>query len=165
MLRISHERNTDPFSSYLVSKSTYMKRSWFLLFLLVILSVISGYLLSKASLVGKAGISLFYREYQFLKVWWQGALVVFGVLFLLFLIQAAVQRKTARGTANFIHILCILLALAGLYFTYNDFRHDLSHRLLGERFHLGAYLFWIGWVMVSMFLLAQKKPVRRLSRA
>jgi hypothetical protein len=111
-----------------------MKRTSFLLFLLAALSAISGYLLSKASLVGKVGISMFYKEYQFLKVWWQGALVVFGVLFLLFLLQAAIQKKAARGTANFIHIVCILLALVGLYFTYNDFRHDLSHRLLGERF-------------------------------
>jgi hypothetical protein len=142
-----------------------MRRASFLIFLMAILSVISGYLLSKASLVGKAGIAVFYREYQFLKVWWQGALVVFGVLFLLFLLQGVAQRKAARGTANLIHFICILLALAGLYFTYNDFRHDLSHRLLGERFHLGAYLFWVGWVMVSLFFLAQKKPVGRLSRA
>jgi hypothetical protein len=142
-----------------------MRRSFFLFFLLAILSVVSGYLLSKASLVGKAGISLFYREYQFLKVWWQGALVVFGVLLLLFLIQRAIQSKAARGTSNLVHVICILLALAGLYFTYNDFRHDLSHRLLGERFHLGAYLFWAGWVIVSLFLLSQKKPTRRLSRA
>jgi hypothetical protein len=165
MLRISIERTIDSYSSYLVSKSTYMKRTSLLLFILAALSTISGYLLSKASLVGKAGISLFYKEYQFLKVWWQGALVVFGVLFLLFLAQGAFQRKAARGTANFIHVLCILLALAGLYFTYNDFRHDLSHRLLGERFHLGAYLFWIGWMLVSLFFLAQKKAARRLSRA
>jgi hypothetical protein len=142
-----------------------MKRTSFLLFILLILSAISGYLLSKASLIGRAGISFFYKEYQFLKVWWQGALVVFGVLLLLVFIQGAVQRKTARGTANFIHVLCILLALAGLYFTYNDFRHDLSHRLLGERFHLGAYLFWLGWIIVSMFYLAQRKIPARLSRA
>jgi hypothetical protein len=142
-----------------------MKRTSFLLFLLAVLSAISGYLLSKASLVGKVGISMFYKEYQFLKVWWQGALAVFGVLFLLFLIQGAIQRKAARGTANLIHIVCILLALAGLYFTYNDFRHDLSHKLLGERFHLGAYLFWVGWMMVCLFFLAQKKQVRRLSGA
>ena len=142
-----------------------MKRTSFLLFILAVLSAISGYLLSKASLVGRAGISMFYKEYQFLKVWWQGALVVFVVLLLLVLIQGAVQRKAARGSANFIHIICILLALAGLYFTYNDFRHDLSHRLLGERFHLGAYLFWVGWIIISMFYLAQRKTTRRLSRA
>ncbi|MCU7550530.1 cytochrome d ubiquinol oxidase subunit II [Chitinophagaceae bacterium LB-8] len=140
-----------------------MKRAPFLLFLIAILSLISGYLLSKASWVGKAGISMFYREYQFLKVWWQGALAVFGVLFLLFLIQGTVQRKAARGRANLIHIICILLALTGLYFTYNDFRHDLSHRLLGERFHLGAYLFWVGWMMVSLFYMAQKKAVKRIA--
>ena len=54
-----------------------------LIFLLAILSTVSGYLLSKASLVGRIGINLFYKEYKFLKVWWQGALVVFIVLLIL----------------------------------------------------------------------------------
>ena len=142
-----------------------MKRTSFLIFILALLSAISGYLLSKASLIGKAGISMFYKEYQFLKVWWQGALLVFGVLLLLFLVQGLVQRKVAKGTANFIHIILILLALAGLYFTYNDFRHDISHRLLGERFHLGAYLFWVGWIIISMFYLARGTATGRLNRA
>ena len=46
--------------------------------------------------------------------------------------------------------ISVLIALVGLYFTYNDFRHTLSHRWLGERFHLGAYLFWIVWIAISV---------------
>jgi len=128
-----------------------------LLLLLAILSCISGYLLSKASLVGRTGINLFYKEYKFLKVWWQGAGAVFGMLLLLLLMQAIVQRRAKPKRAMFIHLAAIGAALVGLYFTYNDFRHTLSHRLLGERFHLGSYLFWIGWIMISVFCLVRSK--------
>ena len=142
-----------------------MKRTGLLIVLLALLSGISGYLLSKASLVGRAGMTLFYKEYGFLKVWWQGGGVVFLVLLVLLLLQGMVQRSAARKTANLVHIGALLAAIAGLYFTYNDFRHDLSHRLLGERFHLGAYLFWIGWMLISLFLLAQPKRAYHAARA
>lgn len=135
-----------------------MKRTTFIFFL-ALLSGISGYLMSKASLVGRMGINLFYKEYKFLKVWWQGALVVFGVLLLLTILQGFVQNKLALRKAKMIHIAAILAALAGLYFTYNDFRHTTTHRLLGERFHLGGYLFWLGWIMISLFYLTQKKVI------
>lgn len=46
------------------------KSTGFILILLAALAALSGYLLSKASLVGKAGITLMYQEYKFLKVWW-----------------------------------------------------------------------------------------------
>lgn len=133
-----------------------MKRNGFLALLLA-LAVVSGYLLSKASLVGKAGISIFYKEYSFLKTWWQGALVVLAVWLLLFLIQGKVQQMRKTSTARTTHIVAILLAIVGLYFTYNDFRHSFNHRLLGERFHLGAYLFWIGWMLISLYYLTQRK--------
>jgi len=126
--------------------------------LLAALAALSGYLLSKASLVGKAGISLFYKEYRFLKTWWQGALVIFVVLIILFVLQGIAEKKLAKTKANILHISMIVLALVGLYFTYSDFRHTLSHRLLGERFHIGAYLFWIDWMLVSLFYITKKPP-------
>src|SRR4051812_9394520 len=101
---------------------------------LALLSILSGWLMSKASLTGKVGMSLFYTEYNFLKVWWQGAALLFIILFLLYVIQGLLERNRPPGTGKTIHVLCITLALAGLYFTYYDFRHTLSHRLLGERF-------------------------------
>jgi hypothetical protein len=119
------------------------------------LSVVSGYLLSKASLVGRAGINLFYKEYKFLKLWWQGSLVVFGCLMLLFVIQNFLNTRFQSSYARLIHILAIIAAAIGLYFTYNDFRTSLNHRLLGERFHLGAYLFWFGWMIISLFFLSR----------
>jgi hypothetical protein len=135
-----------------------VKRTALFLSLLAVLSIISGYLLSNASLVGKVGISVFYKQYQFLKTWWQGALIVFAVLLIFFLVQGFAEKKLIKTKANLLHVSMILLALTGLYFTYYDFRHTTTHRLLGERFHIGAYLFWIDWIIISLFYLTQKKP-------
>jgi hypothetical protein len=30
---------------------------------------------------------------------------------------------------------------------------------LGERFHLGGYLFWIGWILISAYYLSKKREV------
>lgn len=125
-----------------------------LLPLLALLAILCGYLLSKASLVGKAGMTFVYKEYAFLKTWWQGALFIFGVWLLLFALQRLAQRNFSRP--RWVHIGCIVAACAGLYFTYLDFRHTLSHRLLGERFHLGGYLFWLGWILISLFYLGNR---------
>lgn len=133
-----------------------MKPAFLLASILFFLSCISGYLLSKASLVGKTGINLFYKEYKFLKTPWQGALLVFIVLILLLFLQGMVQKRLGIKTARAIQFFLLLVAIAGLYFTYLDFREVLSHKLLGERFHIGAYLFWIGWMIVSLFYLFQK---------
>lgn len=124
---------------------------------LAALSALSGYLLSRASLAGRTGINLFYAEYRFLKTWWQGAAVVFVVLILFVVLQGWINRKWRGPRAVAIHLVCAVLAIAGLYFTYRDFREVLSHRLLGERFHLGAYLFWVGWIVISVFYAAHNR--------
>lgn len=134
-----------------------MKCKSLLLVLLITLAGISGYLLSKASLVGRVGINLFYKEYKFLKVWWQGALLVFAVWMMLFLLQGLAQRKLKPLIARLIQVDAIIIALVGLYFTYSDFRHTTSHRWLGERFHIGGYLFWVGWIIISVFYLTERK--------
>lgn len=128
-----------------------------MLIILLVLSVLTGYVLSKASLVGRVGISLFYKQYKFLKVWWQAGLVVLAVWLLLFFLLDWVQRRKAPRTARLTQIGALVLALVGLFFTYQDFRHTLSHRWLGERFHLGGYLFWIGWIMISVFYLTDNR--------
>jgi hypothetical protein len=136
-----------------------MKRTVPFILFLIGLSIVSGVLLSKASLVGRTGINLFYKEYKFLKIWWQGALFIFTSLLLLLLLQGLVQKIASKRMAKLVHISSIALAFIGLYFTYNDFRHTLSHRLLGERFHLGGYLFLFGWLAISFFYLLKKQPV------
>lgn len=130
-----------------------MKRKSLLVLLLLALSALTGYLLSKASLVGRVGISLFYKEYKILKVWWQSGLFVFAVWMILFFLQDWLKRKVSPNRSKLIQVGALLLALAGLFLTYQDFRNNLSHRLLGERFHLGGYLFWIGWIIISVFHL------------
>lgn len=137
-----------------------MKRKSLLVLFLLLLSGVAGYVLSKASLVGRAGISLFYTQYKFLKTWWQGGLVVFAVWMLLFFLQGLAQRKWSPATSRLVHVAAILVASAGLYFTYQDFRHTLSHRWLGERFHLGGYLFWIGWIAISVFYLTENRKTK-----
>jgi hypothetical protein len=71
-----------------------------------------------------------------------------------------VQKKLPRAIAVRVHVFACVLALAGLYFTYIDFRNTLSHHMLGERFHLGAYLFWLGWLVISAFFILEKPPVQ-----
>lgn len=56
-----------------------------------------------------------------------------------------------------LHILLLALVLTGWFLTYQDFQHSLSHHLLGKRFHTGAYLFWVGWLLICLFYLTQKK--------
>jgi len=133
-----------------------MKRYSGLIFFLALLSVLAGYLFSKVSLVGRIGMSLFYKEYNFFKTWWKGGLLVFGILMLLLLIQAAIN-KYASIRASIVSNLCALgLAIAGLMITYSDFRHTTSHRWAGERFHLGGYCFWMGWMIISLYLLVNR---------
>ena len=141
-----------------------MRRSASLTLFLALLSVVTGYMLSKASWLGNVGISLFYQEYAFLKVWWQAALVVFGILMLLYALQSLVQRRTSAGVARTVHIFALVAACAGLYLTYNDFRETLTHRWMGERFHIGAYLFWVGWMVISIYLLMTRNNDRAFKR-
>ena len=133
------------------------KRISFLVIALATLAILCGYLLSKASFIGRLGMTYVYKEYRFLKTWWKGALAVFIVWIVLLIIQAIVERKLSKTKATIVHVVFILLALAGLYFTYADFQHTTSHRWLKEKFHIGAYLFWLGWIIISLFCIVQKR--------
>lgn len=133
------------------------KRISLLVVFLAALATLSGYLMSKASFVGRLGMTYVYKEYRFLKTWWKGALAVFVVWMILLIIQAIIEKKLAKKTAIVIHVGFILLALVGLYFTYSDFQHTTSHRWLKEKFHIGAYLFWLGWIIISAYCIVQPR--------
>ena len=133
------------------------KRISILVVFLAALSCLSGYLMSKASFIGRLGMTYVYKEYRFLKTWWKGALTVFIVWMILLIIQLIIERKLSKQKAIVVHVIFILLALAGLYFTYSDFQNTTSHRWLKERFHTGAYLFWLGWIIISVFCMVQKR--------
>lgn len=133
-----------------------MKRA-LLLFLLAALSMASGYLMSESTWVGKVGISLFHKGYNLTKIWWQGAIAVFIIYLLFFFLHLFLHNKLPVIAAKILHFLFLLAAVAGLYFTYDDFQNDFSHRLLGHHFHFGFYLVWVGWMMVCLFFLFSKR--------
>jgi hypothetical protein len=126
----------------------------------LLLAPVSGYLLSKASLIGRTGINLFYKEYKFLKTAWKGALLVFITLSVLWLVHRAIQNRSGNKTRVALHLVLALLGLVGLVLTYQDFQNSLSHRLLGEKFHLGAYLFWVAWLIISFTFVFEGKKQR-----
>lgn len=135
-----------------------MKRNYpLLIFILLLISLLSGKLSSGISLVGRVGVNSFYKEYQFFKVWWQSALVCFGAMLLVLLLLYLVDRALKDRIRKAVLLVFFFLFLAGLYFTFRDFRTDISHRWLGERFHLGVYLYWIGFSVISLFFISTTK--------
>ena len=135
-----------------------MKRSYYpLLLLLALLSVTSGYLMSKATWIGRVGITFFHKGYNLIKIWWQGAIAVFLVFVLLLFIHDFLQRKLPAVSARLVHIFILILAATGLYFNYDDFHTDITHRLLGRHFHYGFYLVWVGWIIICLFFAARSK--------
>ena len=134
-----------------------MKRTSLFIILLATLSSVSGYLLSKASWVARVSMTFFYKEYNFMKIWWQGAIAVFLALMILFMLHAIVQKKLPVIGARLLHTIILILVVAGLYLTYYDFTTTFSHKLLGHRFHYGFYLFWIQWILICLFFIFKKK--------
>lgn len=134
-----------------------MRRPALFIGYLALLSVLSGWLMSRMSWIGRIGVSLFHRDYQFLKVWYKGALLVFGGLVVLYLMQGLAQRRLSKGRNRVIQILALLAAIAGLWLSYSDFQDDLSHHLLRERFHVGVYLFWVGWMSISIACISGRR--------
>lgn len=142
-----------------------MKRILILITLLLPISVVSGYLMSKVSWIGRIGMSLFYKEYNFLKVWWQGAAFVFMVYLVLMTLHYIVYRKTHVILGRLIHFLGICAAMGGVYLSYDDFQNDFSHHLLRSRFHTGVYVFWGGWVLIALFFLLSKKMKKQATKS
>jgi len=136
-----------------------LKRNSILVISLALFSLLAGYLLAGISFIGKAGISIVYTQYQFLKSWWKGALLVFLIWVIIFIIQSLLLKRISKTASNIIVAISLLLAFTGLYFSYADFNNTLSHRWLGQRFHLGVYLFWLGWIALTVFLFFIRKSL------
>ncbi len=137
-----------------------MKRAIELLILLAIISLASGYLMSQMSFAGRLGINLVHKEYKFLKTWWMGAAVVYGALLALYLIQSLLDKDMGYTVAKIIHFLLFLAAIGGFYLTYADFDDDFTHKILRQRFHIGAYLFWVGWMLISLYFITKKRALK-----
>ncbi len=134
-----------------------MKRTIPFLLLITALSGVSGYLMSKASWIGRVGITFLHREYNLLKIWWQGGLAVLLVMILFFILQSAIENKLRFWFAKFLHFLLLLAAIGCMYLTYDDFTTDFSHHLLGSRFHAGFYLAWGEWILICVYFLFMPK--------
>lgn len=137
-----------------------MKRLVPVIFFLAALSALAGYLMAGMSFFGRLGVSLFYKQYGFMKVWWQAALVVFGVLMILLITHAVIHRLSSRKSSIWVNVIAILFAISGLVFNFYDFQHDWQHNWAGERFHMGFYLFWVGWIGIGLYFLTMKKQQR-----
>jgi hypothetical protein len=137
-----------------------MKKYILFILCLAAIAATSGYLMANMSWIGRLGINLMHREYKFLKVWWQGALAVYALLLILFTFHYILHRTFSKLTGRALHIVFIAVAFLGAYFTWSDFSKDFSHHLLRSRFHVGAYLFWVGWILIGVFFLNTEKPQR-----
>lgn len=118
-----------------------------------LLCLLSSYLISKISLIGKIGIAVFYKEYKWLRSGWKTFLFLFIAQLLVIGILYLLHRKRPKKTTVYTSVGILLLAVVGLWFTYNDFLHTYSHRLLKERFHMGFYIFWLGMIGTCVFFL------------
>lgn len=127
----------------------------------IILAITAGTLIAKMSFLAKSAISIFrnhYRYYAFLKVWWLTASLFMLIWLLLFALQYTWHRRLPAKRSRMRQLVCIGLAAIGLYASYADFRADFAHRLAGERLHLGFYLFWLGWIAQSVYLILLSPP-------
>ncbi len=143
------------------AESLNMSRIAILVFSQALLCALATYLVSRISLIGKIGVALFYKEYKLLRSGWKTFLLFFGVQLIIILILYLVHRKQPRKKAMLVSGALLVAGTLGLLITYYDFQHTYAHRLLKERFHLGFYLFWLGWMGTCIFFLVtgnDKRP-------
>lgn len=136
-----------------------LKNKWVILILIqVIVSLVSGILLSKMSIIGKIGVSTVYTEYGFMKQWYKGFAAVLLIQLLLIAILWIVKRLTTYKNFSLVNLVFIILGLIGLLYTFYDFT-STSHKYMNSQFHAGGYLFWAGWFITCLyFFFARVKP-------
>lgn len=136
-----------------------MKNKWVILILIqVIVSLVSGILLSKMSLIGRIGVSTVYSEYGFMKHWYKGFAVVLLIQLLLMAILWTVKRSASYKNFSIVNLILIITGLIGLLYTFYDFT-STSHKYMNSQFHWGGYLVWIGWFITCFFFFfARVKP-------
>lgn len=141
-----------------------MKKILNLILLQGIISLISGILLSKMSLVGKIGITVVYTEYSLLKTWWKGALVVFLIQLILIAILYVAKRFAHYKNFVIINLVFIILGLIGVFFTYIDFT-TTSHQYMNSKFHTGGYLVWLGWFINCLYFFIFSVKSKQIQKA
>jgi uncharacterized membrane protein YsdA (DUF1294 family) len=125
----------------------------FLIVFQALLMALAGYLISKMSFIGRLGINWFYQEYGIFKSATKTAILLFVIQLVLLFIQWLINKRYDRKIANIVSSVLLIVALAGLFATYNDFQNTFSHKLLNEKFHVGFYLFWLGWISTCLYFM------------
>jgi len=123
------------------------------------LCAIAAYLVSKISFLGKVGIAVFYREYSFLRSGWKTFLLFFVIQLVLILLLNYALKRVSKKTMKLLGSALFFTGLIALWATYYDFQYTFAHRLLKERFHLGFYLFWIGWMSTCIYFMMQARNI------
>lgn len=138
-----------------------MKRNYLiLLFILICIAIVSGILTTGMSFIGQLGISFFYTKLSFLKSWWQSALICFTLHTVVSILTYLIDRNLKGVTRKILFIIFFTISLIGLYVTFQNFRSNIAYRWMGERFHIGIYLYWIGVSFIILFFaLTNKKKV------
>jgi len=118
-----------------------------------LLSWLEAWLISKISFVGRVGIATIHKEYGFLRSGWKTFFLLFGIQAAIIIALNIIQKKLPKKTTLIITSTLLLLGAIGLFITYQDFRHTYTHRILKDQFHLGFYLFWLGWIGSCLFFI------------
>ncbi|MBO9574056.1 MAG: hypothetical protein J7497_17850, partial [Chitinophagaceae bacterium] len=88
---------------------------------------------------------------------WKTFLLLYGIQLLIILLLYFIQKRAPARRTIFTASVFIALALLGMVMTFIDFQYTYSHRLLKERFHLGFYLFWIGWIITCIYFIVKSR--------
>lgn len=122
-----------------------------LILIQALLSVISGVLASKMSLIGKLAVSVTHREYSVFKTWWKTALIIFAIQIILIFILW-VFKKISNSLGTVVSLLMLVIIGFGVYYTYLDFT-ETSHKHMKMTFHSGFYLAWLGAALSCIFFI------------
>jgi hypothetical protein len=114
------------------------------------------YLISKISWIGKLGIATVHKEYRLLRSDWKTFLLLFSLQVILIIILIVIRTRRQQKLTTLVASFLLMLGAIGLFLTFRDFIYTYTHRLLKERFHLGFYLFWLGWIGTCIFFLTIK---------
>lgn len=132
------------------------KKLLIIVFIQALLAAVSAILFSKMSFIGSVGIRFFYRQYQILKDPVKTALLIFAIQLAVLLILYLIKKTTSQKLSVFLILLFIAIGIGGTYYTYVDFNLT-SHRHMKIYFHMGGYLFWVGWFVSCFTLLFSRK--------
>lgn len=129
-----------------------MKASFITLILIqAIIALISAYLISQMSFVGRMSINLYYKEYGIFKDIIRTAILLFSIQFCLVIFLYLCKKFVHQYLYIAIIIIVISSILGGAYQSYLNFTMT-SHKHMRLLFHSGIYLFWFASLLSSMWI-------------